>query len=134
MQNTQIQVFNPVTLQWQNPLRLSANGGVGYSSMAMTPDGSKMMVLDSAANTLTVFDPDNPSQGVSTSVSPSTGATLYTVAATSTGKAFIGSFNGAALEFDLATNTYKTVNNSWLSLAKFVATPDGNYVLGVDES
>jgi hypothetical protein len=134
LQSTQIQVLNPTSLQWQTPMRPGSNGGIGYSSMAITPDGSKMMVLDSTANTLTVFDPGNPSQGISTPVAPSTGATLYSVAATSTGKAFIGSFNGAALEFDLATNTYKTVNNSWLSLAKFVGTPDGNYVLGVDES
>src|SRR5207237_10116109 len=80
LQSTQIQVLNPTSLQWQTPMRPGSNGGIGLSSMAITPDGSKMMVLDSTANTLTVFDPGNPSQGISTPVAPSTGATLYSVA------------------------------------------------------
>jgi len=134
LQSNEIQVFNPTTLTWQNPLVPGGAGGAGYVSMALTPDGSKMLVLDAVAEKLTVFDPDNPSQSVSTQVIPSTGATLESVVATSTGKAFIASLNGFPIEFDLATNTYSTTNIFSGLPSRFVATEDGNYVAGVNQN
>jgi hypothetical protein len=133
LQSTQIQVFSPANLQWQTPLRPGSSGGVGYVSMTMTPDAAHMLVLDATAGTLTVFNPDNPSQSVSTLLTTDNGATLQSVAATSTGKAFIGSFGGRPIEFDLATNTQAKLNIYPGALAKLVATPDGRYMAGVDE-
>jgi hypothetical protein len=134
LQSNKIQVLNPTTLTWQSPLIPGGAGGAGYVSMALTPDGSKLLVLDVVAQTLTVFDPDNPSQSVSTQVIPSTGATLKNVVATSTGKAFIASLNGFPIKFDLATNTYSTKNMFNGLPSRFVATPDGNYVAGVNQN
>jgi len=134
LQSNEVQVLNPTTLTWQSPLVPGGKAGAGYVSMALTPDGSKLLVLDTVAQTLTVFDPDNPSQSVSTQVIPSTGATLESVVATSTGKALIGSFNGFPIEFDLATNTYSTTNMFNGLPSRFVATADGNYVAGVNQN
>ena len=134
LQSTQVQVFNPASLQWQSPLRPGGSGGVGYISMALTPDGSQIVVLDATASTVTVFNPDNPSQSVSTLLIPTTGATLESVVATSTGHALIGSFNGFPIDFNLSTNTYTIGNTFGIELSRFVATPDGNYAAGVNQN
>jgi hypothetical protein len=134
LQNNQIQVFNPITLTWNAPLLPGGSRGVGYSSMAITPDGSQVLVLDSSANTLTVFNPDNPSQSVSTPLNPGNGAILENVVTTSTGKAFIASLYGSPIEFDLATNTYSTTNIFSSLPSRFVATADGDYVAGVNQN
>lgn len=135
LQSNQIMVLNPSTLQWETPLLPGGSGGFGYASMALTPDGTQMMVLDTIAKTLTVFDPDNPSQSVSTPITPSTGANLGNVVATSTGKAFIASLNGVPLEFNLATNTYATTNIfGYADPSRFVASPNGRFVAGVNQN
>jgi hypothetical protein len=129
LQSTQIQVLNPTSLQWQTPLLPGGTGGTQYVSITMTPDGSEMLVLDTMANTLTVFNPDDPSQSVVKVLAPLNGSTLQSVAATNTGKAFIGRFNAASIEFDLTSNTYKVLGNT---LAQFAATADGSHMAGVD--
>jgi hypothetical protein len=135
LQNTQIQVLDPVTLQWKNPLIPGGVPGTGYASMAITPDGSQLLVLDTKVNTLTVFNPDTPSQSVTTSVTPTGGATLETVVATNQGTAFIGSWNGSPLEFNLSTNTY-TISTAFGGQvpSRFVATADGSYFAGVNQN
>jgi hypothetical protein len=133
LQSNEIQVLNPTTLQWQNPLIPGGSRGFGYVSMALTPDGTEMVVLDATANTLTVFDPDNPSQSVTTSVKPNSG-TLENVVTTRTGKAFIAIYGGTPIAFDLATNTYATTNTFSGLPSRFVATPDGNHVAGVNQN
>lgn len=134
LQNNQIQVFNPITLTWNAPLLPGGSGGVGYVSMAITPDGSQLLVLDSSANTVTVFNPDNPSQSVSTPLNPGSGAILESVVATSTGEAFISSLYGNPIEFDLATNTYSMTNIFSALPSRFVATADGDYVAGINQN
>ena len=134
LQSTEIQVLNPTTLTWQAPLLPGGTGGVGYVSMALTPDGSQLMVLDAIANTLTVFDPDNPSQSVKTSLTVSSGGTLENVVATSSSVAFISSYGGSTLEFDLATNTYATTNIFSGSPSRLVASANGKYVAGVNQN
>jgi WD40 repeat protein len=130
----QIDVLNPSTLKFQTPLLPGGTGGFSYTAMALTPDGSKMLVVDPGANptTLTIFNPDNPAQ--STTV-PLMNYDFHGIVTTSTGKAFL--FNatapasGSPLEFDLATMTYSMnlVNsNGFGSLTHFAATPDGNHV------
>jgi hypothetical protein len=135
LQSTEIQVLDPTNLQWKNPLKPGNSGGIGYVSMAITPDGTQLLVLDNTANTLTAFDPDNQSQSVTTALTTAAqGVTLQSVAATNTGKAFIGRLNGDPIEFNLATNTSTLLNLSGALVAKFAATPDGNYMAGVVEN
>jgi hypothetical protein len=132
LQSTQVQVFDPSSLTWTNPLVPGGSGGVGYVWMAMTPDGTQLLVLDGKTNTLTAFNPDNPSQSTATQL-PTLSGTPTNVAATSTSEAFIGGTN-PNIEFDLATNTYKLLSNSSSPvLSQFVATADGNHVAAVVE-
>ena len=129
---TEIDVLNPLTQQWQTPLRPGGLGGSGYDSMTLTPDGSKMLVVDASANTLTIFNPDNPAQST---VAPLPAIGPYGIVATSTGKAFIAS-NAAVgqspIEFDLSTLTYSSLSNSgFYYLSQFKGTPDGTHVVAV---
>jgi hypothetical protein len=130
LQSTQIQVFDPVSLKWTNTLRPAGSAGVGYIAMAITPDGSQILVLDATANSLTVFNPDDPSQSTSDPL-PSTSSGVQNIAVTSTGKAFIGSSH-PPLEFDIATHTFKTLStNTTVELRLFVATADGTHMAAV---
>lgn len=134
LESNQILVLNPSSLLWQAPLLPGGSGGFGYASMALTPDGSQMLVLDTIASTLTVFNPDNPMQSVSTHITASTGATFGNVVATSTGKAFIASLNGSTIDFNLATNAYTTTNIFSGLPSRLVASPDGRFVAGVNQN
>ena len=132
LQSTQIQVFDPVSLKWTNTLVPGGSAGIGYVEMALTPDGSQLLVLDAKANTLTVFNPDDPSQSTSTALPTLSAAPQY-VTATSTGKAFIGGVDLPSIEFDIATKTYKLLSNQ-SGKTQFVATPDGNHMAAVTQN
>ena len=58
LQSTQILVLNPTTLNWQSPLRPGGTTGGNYVAFTITPDGSKLLVLDAATNSVIIFDPD----------------------------------------------------------------------------
>jgi YVTN family beta-propeller protein len=62
LKNTEIDVFNPATMKWGTPIVPGGNGGTGYIAMTLTPDGSKLLVVDLGANTLTIINPDNVAQ------------------------------------------------------------------------
>ena len=65
----------------------------------------------------------------------SAGASLNSsIAATSTGKAFIGTINGPPIELDIAKGSTKTLSANLGGLAKFVATPDGTHMFALNES
>jgi hypothetical protein len=133
LQSTQVQVFDPVSLKWRNSPLPGGSGGVGYVWMALTPDGTQLLALDGAANSLTVFNPDNPSESTTTLL-PNFNAMPTNVAATSTGKAFIGGTD-PAMEFDLSTNKVTSLPNSNNPvLTQFAATPDGNHMAAVVEN
>jgi hypothetical protein len=132
--HTEVDVLNPATLQWEAPLLPGGSKGISYISMTLRPDGSKMVVLDSSASTLTVFSPDSPSESTVISVPPSAvGQVPPTLAATNTGKVFIAHYN-TTMEFDLASLTYTQagVQSVLYSVGKFAATPDGAHVVGVN--
>ncbi len=130
LQSTQIQVFDPVSLKWTNTLRPGGSAGMGYVAMAITPDGSELLVLDSQANTLTVFNPDDPSQSTSTAL-PSVNPAIQNIATTSTGRAFVGGPH-PPLEFNIATHTFKMLSTTaTIELSQFVATGDGTHMAAV---
>ena len=123
--STQVDVFNPATGIFQSPLVPSAAVGLNYAAMALTPDGSKLLLVDSTNSTLTIFNPDNPTSSTVTALpEPPSG-----VAVTSTGKAFMGSSFGS-IEFDLATLTPTFQEGvPFFGPMKFVATPDGTHMV-----
>jgi len=135
LQSTQVQVLNPTTLTWQSPLRPGGTSGGNYVAFTITPDGANLLVLDAATNSVIIFDPDNPLQETSVGLALSAGASLNSsIAATSTGKAFIGTINGLPIELDIAKGSAKTLSANLGGLAKFVATPDGTHMFALNES
>ncbi len=130
LRSTEIDVLNPSTLQWQTPLHPTSSSDLGYIAMTLTPDGSKMLVVDSKSNTLTMLSPDNPSQSTVASLPP---IQPHSIVATNTGKAFIArgaSASSLSIEFDLSTLTYVSLPFSFTgNLPQFAATPDGRIVV-----
>lgn len=60
---TEVGVLDPTTLQWQTPLAFPPAATGVYNTMALTPDGSKLVVAgsDGSAPQFIVLDPDNAS-------------------------------------------------------------------------
>ena len=109
--------------------------GGNYVAFTITPDGSKLLVLDATTNSVIIFNPDNPLQDTSVGLALRMGAGLNSsIAATSTGKAFIGTINGLPIEVNIANGSIKTLSANLGGLAKFVATPDGTHMFALNES
>ncbi|HEV7553696.1 MAG TPA: hypothetical protein VGP65_18585, partial [Candidatus Angelobacter sp.] len=124
--STQIDVFNPATSQFVAPLVPDSTPGVNYVEMALTPDGSKLLLADATNSTLTVFNPDNPASHTVTVLTQSP----QSLATTSTGKAFLSCGLGL-IEFDLATLTSTLRQSiSFLGAMKLAASPDGTHMVG----
>jgi len=128
LKSTEIDVFNPATMVWQAPFNPAGNEATSYVAMTLTPDGSRLLVVGTNTNTLTIVNPDNPSQSVAASLPYQP----IGVAATNTGKVFVPITTTSlddAIEFDLASMTYTVRNDNVGSLSgKFVATPDGSHM------
>lgn len=123
---TQVDIFNPTTLQFEAPLVPNNVIGENYLAMALTPDGTKLLLADAANSTLTVFNPDSPA--TSTTVTGLPGPPSCIVA-TDTGKAFMGSGLGS-IEVDLATlTTTFRQNDPFGGPIKFSATLDGSHMV-----
>ena len=60
---TEVDVLNPKIMQWQSPLVFPSAAMGAYNTMALTPDGSKLVVagLAGSAPQLIVLDPSNVS-------------------------------------------------------------------------
>jgi WD40 repeat protein len=60
---SEVDVLNPITLQWQPPLVFPSAATGSYNTMALTPDGSKLVVagLAGSAPQFIVLDPGNSS-------------------------------------------------------------------------
>jgi len=58
-----VDVLNPKIMQWQSPLVFPSAAMGAYNTMALTPDGSKLVVagLAGSAPQLIVLDPSNVS-------------------------------------------------------------------------
>ncbi len=128
LKSNEIDVFNPATLQFQSPIVPSNAPNLSYVSMTLTPDGSKMLVTDSANNTLTILNPDAPTPNtvVALPLSP------LNIVATNTGKAFIATTAVWPIEFDLSTlqSTVLEEQPFFAGITRFAATPDGSHVVG----
>jgi hypothetical protein len=110
LKSTEVDVLNPATLQWQSPIHFPAAAMGTYSSIALSPDGTKLVVAGLAAPQsgsqppqFIVLDPD----GVS---SPS--VLTYSGNASVSGSMAITKFNTVVepgdpgLVLDLSTSTF----------------------------
>ena len=113
LKSTEVDVLNPTTLQWQSPIRFPAAATGTYSAMALSPDGTKLVVAGLAAMQsgsqppqFIVLDPDGAS-------SPS--VLTYSGNASASGSMAITKFNTViepgdpGLVLDLSTSTFSAL-------------------------
>jgi hypothetical protein len=129
LKSNEIDVFNPATKVWQAPIPPAGGQSTIYQAMTLTPDGSRLLVVGSNSNTLTIVNPDNPSQSVAVALPNQPTA----IAATNNGKAFIPlvgtGLNVGIAEFDIAGMTYTIRSDNLGNLSgKFAATLDGSHM------
>jgi WD40 repeat protein len=124
---TEVDVLNPVTLQWQTPFPLPGPGGStgNYNTIALSPDGSRLVAV-SPNGYVGVLNPDSPS-GVSVVTGTNPGTQTGSVAITKFNKALIaGSPN---VEVDLATLGVRTMFAQFGDVQRTSA--DGGLLYGV---
>jgi hypothetical protein len=125
LKSTEIDVLNPVTLQWQSSFPIPGAGvSVAYNMMAMSPDGS-WIAVSSPNGYVAVIDPDNPSHGSAVL----TNSTPNGIAITKYNKAVV---NGTPfpVEVDLPSLTVTTIHAIVGALVR--ASADGSHLYGVD--
>jgi hypothetical protein len=125
---SEIDVFNPVTQQFQAVFQLPGFGGTDiYNVMALSPDGTRLIAA-SPNGYVAVLNPDNPA-GVS--VVP-----LPAVPSFQTGSLAVSKFNKAllsgftALEVDLTTLGVRSIPGQFGDLIR--ASADGNFLYGIN--
>lgn len=114
-----IDVFSAGANSYGNPITVPTVSGTRLlSGIALTPDGSRLLVANFGDNSVAIIDPDNPTSGtVAVAFPPTTPYTLgpYKIAATSTNTAIVsGGVNppyGPSLEsLDLGTLQATPIN------------------------
>jgi DNA-binding beta-propeller fold protein YncE len=134
-----VEVVGLDTGQLLTPLSVGPNP-VG---LALTPDGSRLLVANSGEKTLTILDPDNPGSAAAVPVVDPNDTEAdprpLTVAATSTGKAFVGITRnlvgcvGVLREIDLTTHAVSTRNDTGIGCLTqailLAASPDGTQAI-----
>ena len=85
LKSDQIDMFNPATMAWENPIIPLGATRTSFLSMTLTPDGSRLIVVGTGPNTIISVNPDGPSQLVSAPLP----FKPLNVVVTSTGEAFI---------------------------------------------
>jgi hypothetical protein len=133
--STQVDVLNPGTLQWQSPMQFPAAATGTYDTMALTPDGSKLVVVGLAPQTgsgaqppqFIVLDPDGVSPPSVLTYSGSFNSQLF-------GSIAITEFNtvimpgSPSITLNLATNTFASLSLSFPYSAVIRASADGSHL------
>ncbi|MGA9142548.1 MAG: IPT/TIG domain-containing protein [Candidatus Acidiferrales bacterium] len=112
-----VDVFSGDTLQFLTPIvPPTVSGALQLRGLALTPDGSELVIANFADSSVAIVDPDNPSSGsaVKIPVSVVNDPGVNAVAATSTGKVFVDGVSGSSSgcgaqlwELDLSTRSVK---------------------------
>jgi len=134
--NSQIVRFSVGSSNFLSPITPpSLTGQNQFEDMALTPDGSQLIVANETDNSVAVIDPDDPSsaQAVAIPANAAAGEPIF-VAATSTGKALISmtGASGTLYELDLGTMQVValTINGLYTGEGpRLSATSDGSVIL-----
>ena len=130
---SEVDVLNPATLQWQSSLPFPA-GATGTYEMALTPDGSKLVVgglsgTDPQHPELIVLDPTgNAAPSLFTDTAMGVDAITGSIVIPPFNKVIFAGFR--AVEFDLSSLTFSPLNINTGDLLR--STPDGNHIFGAD--
>ena len=128
---TEVDVLNPSTLQWQTPMILPQPATpVSYTTMALSPDGSWLVVGSANAN-IVVLSPDQPSQAQLVTSSLISSLSSLTIT----------EFNNAILagpqlvELNLSSLTFTAYQNFYGTYGTLLKTSaDGTHVYGIAPS
>lgn len=127
----EVDVLDATTLQWQSPLTFpTAVTGI-YNAMALTPDGSTLVVAGSAgtAPQLIAFDLDAASSPSVFTYTGTPAASLFgSVAVTKDNHVILA--GSPVLEFDLSTSTFSFLPLQGGHLIR--SSADGSHLYGVD--
>jgi hypothetical protein len=131
---TEVDVLNPTTLQWQSPLPFPKTATGAFNTMALSPDGSKLVIAGGAPNPLggpfpqlIVMNPDNSSKAsVFTDTSISIGS-ASSIAITNSNKVLMAGF--PSLAFDISTSTFTSLSEDF-DPGVIRASADGSYIYG----
>lgn len=134
LKSNEVDVLNPATLQWESPIKFPAAATGTYNTMALSPDGTKLVVAGLAAPQsalqpppqFVVLDPD----GVSSS-----SVLSYSGNANVSGSIAITEFNTVVepgepgLVLDLSTSTFSALSNFGALVVR--ASADGSHLYGI---
>jgi hypothetical protein len=127
---TEVDVLDPVSLQWKSPIPFPATATGTFGMMALTPDGSKLVVEGLTPDDhpeAIVLDPDANSPP-SVAIFPTQGEVTGSIVITPSNKVL---FTGQlAIELDLSSMTFTSLNITTGDLAR--STPDGTHIYGAD--
>lgn len=126
----EVDVLDPSTLQWQTPLTFPATATGTYDVMALTPDGSKLVVAGAFNQSpqAIVMDPSNSSTATVVTYSGNNNNLSGPIAITASNVVIFTGFQ--AITLDLSSLTFAPLNVNTGQLLK--TTPDGNHIFGVD--
>jgi hypothetical protein len=127
---TEIDVLDPETLQWKSPLSFPATATGTYSIMALTPDGSKLVVeglSSSSSPQVIVLDPDGISPPAVVTYTGS-GSVSGSITITASNQAILSGLEAVVL--DLSSLTFTPLNVSTGTLIR--SSPDGLHIFGAD--
>jgi WD40 repeat protein len=129
LKTTEVDVFNPSTLQWLSPFQIPGAGtSASYNVMALSPDGSRLVVV-SPNGYAAVIDPDSPSQISVLTITANLSSSAGSVAITKYNKAVIAV--SPNLEIDLSTLSVKAIN---IGMDFVRASTDGDFLYGFGPS
>jgi hypothetical protein len=135
-----VDVFSATTHNFSSPITIPSLGGTRLiEGLALTPDGSKLLVANQSDSSMAIINPDNPMVGAVAVTVPPPGQQFnpgpFELAATSTNKVFVttaintnsitGS-GGSIYQVDLGTMQVSTVS---LPFGSFLSI-NGNFLQG----
>jgi hypothetical protein len=126
---TQVDVLNPSTLKWQSPLAFPSSATGSFNTMALSPDGSKLVIAGSAGSSpqLIVLDPDNVAAPSVVTYS-STASVSGSIAITSSNAVLMPGDPGLVL--DLSTSTFTSL--PYFGGAVVRASADGSNIYSAE--
>ena len=130
LKGTEVDVLNPATLQWKSPISFPSAATGSYDTMALTPDGSKLVIAGFTASNnpqAIVLDPDGKSSPAVVTYSEASSIT-GSIVITASNKVIFAGFPAIALDLSSLTFTPLNVNTG----ALLRSTPDGTHIYGAD--
>lgn len=126
----EVDVLDPNTLEWKTPLTFPSAATGTYNVMALTPDGSKLVIAGAFNQSpqAIVMDPSNSSSAQVVTYSGNNNNLSGSIAVTASNVVLFTGFQ--AIKLDLSSLAFSPLSVDTGQLVR--ATPDGTHIFGVD--